>query len=159
MIVSVQTVLFDSCKGGLNDKSIAHFFWINRYHCGTDYDGRYFGHCNPALSTGILSTVMVEKRASKYYVVEFRFPLEIRSASSPEEAARKASQKCESKFGFRPHNWYARVFEYAGDDKNLGVTAEYFSSPGGTVFREIEKNFNIHDEYVEKGIDPSKKEK
>ncbi len=75
--------------------------------------------------------------ANKYYVVEFRFPIQVNKASSVMDASNKAAKMIEKKFGFLPSGWFARVFEYS--DETVGPK-EFFCSPGGTKFRPIDKN-------------------
>lgn len=75
---------------------------------------------------------------AEYYVVEFRFPIQIDDASSVKDAALKAAKECEKRYGFFPSGWFARVFEY--DGISIGPSAEWFSNPSGTTFRKLDQN-------------------
>jgi hypothetical protein len=90
----------------------------------------------------------------KYYVVEYRFPIMIEQTETPIEAVSKASRMCERMFGFKPDNWYARVFEYTTGEKVTGPVKEYFYNPNSSSVREIEKNIGYFNDMIEKGINP-----
>jgi len=92
----------------------------------------------------------------KYYVVEYRIPIEIEDADSIQKAASMAKRICERQYGFNPDNWYARIFEYSSGENQDGVVSEYFYNPNSSNFREITKNIGYHKELIEKGIDPTK---
>ena len=79
-----------------------------------------------------------------YWVVEYRFPIAVSEASSPEEAAKKASESIQSTYGFIPSNWFARVFEYGPSNDEVGPLAEYFCNPSGTSFRKLNQNDEDH---------------
>ncbi len=76
--------------------------------------------------------------SEQYYVVEYRFPVQVNEAASVKDAASKAAKEIEKKFGFVPSAWFARVFVY--DSESEGVLEEHFSSPGGEKFRKVNKN-------------------
>lgn len=90
----------------------------------------------------------MQARDKKYYVVEFRFPLAIQEASSPDDAALQARRICEKEYGFFPSNWFTRVFEYGDKEKGIGVVGEYFANPTGTTFREVSQNIGKHEEII-----------
>jgi len=89
-----------------------------------------------------------------YYVVEFRIPIEIREAEGVSHAVSKASRICERMFGFKPNNWFARIFQYNTGEKQVGVSREYFYNPNSSTYREISKNVGFHNDMVEKGLSP-----
>lgn len=89
--------------------------------------------------------------SSKYYIVEFRLPVEITDAPSVEEAARKARSTLERETGFSFSNWYVRVFEYGEGNENLGPVAEFFANPTGSTFREVTQNHGKHEELIKNG--------
>lgn len=89
-----------------------------------------------------------------YYVVEFRIPIEIREAEGVSHAVSKASRMCERMFGFKPNNWFARIFQYNTGEKQVGVSKEYFYNPNSSTYREISKNIGFHNDMVEKGLSP-----
>ncbi len=85
-----------------------------------------------------------------YYVVEFRLPFYIAEVENEKEAATAAAKQCEKEYGFYPSAWYARVFEYGDLDGGVGIIAEYFANPTGTVFRKIDGNVEKHEEIIKK---------
>lgn len=87
-----------------------------------------------------------------YYVVEFRIPLKIDIANSVQEAVSIAGQICKDQYGFKPDNWYARIFQYTTGDSNIGHIKEYFYNPNSSSFREITKNIEYFNETVRKGM-------
>lgn len=90
----------------------------------------------------------------KYWVVEFRFPINISNADSPERAASIAADKMNEEYGFRPSAWYTRVFEYGPSLDIVGPLAEYFCNPAGTQFRQLNKNDEAHSRlYHEKVVE------
>ena len=91
----------------------------------------------------------------QYWVVEARLPIQINDADTAEEAARKAAKQLEFKYGFNLSNWFLRVFKYGDVDGEVGVTAEYFSNPAGTKFRDIESNVEKHQQLFEEGKTPN----
>ena len=46
----------------------------------------------------------------KYHVVEYRYAVRIDDANNVMTAIAKANEIVEQKFGFRPKNWFARIF-------------------------------------------------
>lgn len=78
-----------------------------------------------------------------YFVVEFRFPITVEDVSSPAEAVSRASRICERVHGFKPTNWFARIFEYSTRQKNPGLAKEYFYNPNSSTYREIQKNIGF----------------
>ena len=90
----------------------------------------------------------------KYYVVEFRYPIRIEETDTPMEAVSKAARICERSFGFKPDNWFARIFEYTTGEKRTGPVKEYFYNPNSSNVRDIEKNIGYFNDLVEKGIEP-----
>ena len=93
-------------------------------------------------------------RYEKYYVVEFRFPFKVDGVDSIQQAVGRAVRICERMFGFKPSNWYARIFEYSASQKEPGYATEYFYNPNSSTYREITKNIGYHNDLVERGIDP-----
>lgn len=89
-----------------------------------------------------------------YYVIEFRFPIKVEDTSSVPEAVSKAKRMCERIFGFKPDNWFARIFEYSTRQKNPGTVKEYFYNPNSSSFREITKNMGYFSQLVKDGKNP-----
>lgn len=89
--------------------------------------------------------------AKRYFIVEFRLPVEVQEAPSVEEAARKARRQLENDTGINVSNWYTRVFEYAEGPDNVGPIAEFFANPPGIVFRQVDQNINHHEELIKEG--------
>jgi len=89
-----------------------------------------------------------------YWVVEYRFPIAVSEASSPEEAAAIAAEKIYEQYGMKPTAWYARVFEYGPSVDQVGPLREYFCNPSGNKFRQLDKNDaehqRLHHENLEK---------
>jgi hypothetical protein len=75
-----------------------------------------------------------------YWVVEYRFPIPVSEASSPEEAAQIAAEEIYKQYGMKPSAWYARVFEYGPSVDEVGPLREYFCNPSGMKFRQLDKN-------------------
>jgi hypothetical protein len=90
----------------------------------------------------------------KYYVVEFRYPIKVEDTDTAIEATSKAARICERVFGFKPENWYARIFEYTTGEKTTGPVKEYFYNPNSSNVREIEKNIGYFNDLIQKGIEP-----
>lgn len=90
----------------------------------------------------------------KYYVVEFRYPIKVENTDGISHVVSKAARICERIFGFRPENWFARIFEYETGEGKPGVSKEYFYNPNNSTYREIHKNIGYHDDMVKKGISP-----
>ena len=87
-----------------------------------------------------------------YFVVEFRFPVVIEDVSTVAEAMSKANRICERVHGFKPTNWFARIFEYSTKTKSPGLSKEYFYNPNSSTYREITKNIALFNELNAKNI-------
>lgn len=90
-----------------------------------------------------------------YYIVEYRYPITIEDTSTVMEAMSKANRICERLHGFKPDNWYARIFEYTVGEKTSGHVKEYFYNPNSATSREITKNISYHNDLVAKGEAPA----
>lgn len=90
----------------------------------------------------------------KYYVVEYRVPLRVDDVNSIQEALSKASRICQRQHGFKPDNWYSRVFEYSTGLNEPGVFKEYFYNPYSSTYREITKNHGYHSALINSGLSP-----
>jgi hypothetical protein len=82
-------------------------------------------------------------RYENYFVVEFRFPVMVEDVSTVAEAVSKANRICERVHGFKPNNWFARIFEYSTRQKSPGIAKEYFYNPNSLTYREITKNVEL----------------
>lgn len=91
---------------------------------------------------------------SNYYVVEFRLPVRIDNMQTVQEALSLANRICQRQHGFKPDNWFARIFEYSTDEEVVGPFKEYFYNPHSATYREIKKNFGYHNDLVKRGIAP-----
>lgn len=91
-------------------------------------------------------------RYENYFVVEFRFPVIIEDTSTVAEAISKANRICERVHGFKPTNWFARIFEYSTRDKSPGMSKEYFYNPNSSTYREVTKNIKFFKELNDKNI-------
>jgi len=91
---------------------------------------------------------------NNYYVVEFRYPVEVQDAEGVSQAVSKALRMCERVWGFKPDGWHARVFEYKTGEATVGLAKEYFYNPNSHSYREIFKNIGYHQDMVEKGLTP-----
>lgn len=89
-----------------------------------------------------------------YYVVEFRVPIRVDDISSVQEAISKANRICQRQHGFKPDNWYARIFEYTTGETVVGPFKEYFYNPHSATYREIKKNHGYHNDLIKAGINP-----
>jgi len=89
-----------------------------------------------------------------YYIVEYRYAIRIDDTATVMEAVSKANRICERQYGFKPDNWFARIFEYTVGEKVAGHIKEYFYNPNSSSFREITKNISYHNDLVSKGIIP-----
>ena len=89
-----------------------------------------------------------------YYVVEFRIPIKVEDSSSVQEALSKANRICQRQHGFKPDNWYARIFEYSSGEDVVGPFKEYFYNPYSATYREIVKNHGYHNDLVKAGLTP-----
>lgn len=93
-------------------------------------------------------------RYENYFIVEFRFPVIVEDVSTPAEAVSKANRICERVHGFKPSNWFARIFEYSTRQKQPGLAKEYFYNPNSSTYREITKNIKFFNDLNEKGLSP-----
>lgn len=91
-------------------------------------------------------------RYENYFVVEFRFPVVVEDVSSVAEAMSKANRICERVHGFKPNNWFARIFEYSTKQKEPGLAKEYFYNPNSSTYREITKNIGFFNDLDSKGL-------
>lgn len=91
----------------------------------------------------------------KYFIVEYRIPIEVEDVDTVQEAVSRAKKIIDRNFGVSPDNWNARVFEYSDSHSVVGPAHEYFYNPNSTVPREITKNIGYHSDMIKKGIDPS----
>ena len=89
-----------------------------------------------------------------YFVVEYRIPVGVDGVSSIHEAISRASKIVQRQHGFKPDNWYARIFKYTTGEKEIGHVEEYFYNPYSATYREITKNLEYHKMLIEKGIVP-----
>lgn len=89
-----------------------------------------------------------------YYVIEFRMPIRIDDSNSVQEALSKANRICQHQYGFKPENWYARIFEYTTGEDVAGPFKEYFYNPYSATYREITKNIGYHNDLIKAGINP-----
>jgi hypothetical protein len=87
-----------------------------------------------------------------YFVVEFRLPIQIDTVNTVEEALSIAGQICKDQHGFKPDNWYARIFEYTTGSSEIGHVREHFYNPHSATHREITKNVEYFNELVHKGL-------
>ena len=87
----------------------------------------------------------------RYYIIEYRYAVRIDGESNVMAAITKANEKCEKIYGFRPKNWFARIFEYFGGVDEVGPTNEYFYNPHNTSYRKIDTNWTSHDEIIKNG--------
>jgi hypothetical protein len=93
---------------------------------------------------------------TKFYVVEYRIPIEVRDVDSVQEAVSRARKIIQRTYDISPDPWFARIFEYSDDYDNVGPIKEFFYNPNSSTPREIMKNLAYHRELIEKGIDPTK---
>lgn len=91
-------------------------------------------------------------RYENYFIVEFRFPVVVEDVLTPAEAVSKANRICERVHGFKPTNWFARIFEYSTRQKQPGLAKEYFYNPNSSTYREITKNIKFFNDLNEKGL-------
>lgn len=90
----------------------------------------------------------------EYFVVEYRFPIQINSVGSVQEAISMAGQVFQNQFGFKPDNWNARIFQYSTDSNAVGYVKEFFYNPNSATYREITKNVAYHADLLAKGLLP-----
>jgi hypothetical protein len=91
-------------------------------------------------------------RFENYFVVEFRFPVMVEDVSTVAEAVSKANRICERVHGFKPTNWFARIFEYSTGQKSPGLSKEYFYNPNSSTYREIKKNIDLFNTLSKQGL-------
>ena len=96
---------------------------------------------------------MATKEPKTYFIVEFRFPFEIKTAKDAKAAADKAQEHFSEQYGFIPDLWNARIFEFTFAEGSFGPQNEYFFSPTGMTMKEISKNILPHLEMIEKSED------
>lgn len=84
-------------------------------------------------------------KESEYYVVEFRYPIQIAEADSVKDAAKIAASRFENQVGFKPSLWQARVFVYDAENVD-GPREEWWSNPSGDEFRQWNQN---HEEKID----------
>ena len=69
----------------------------------------------------------------EYYIVEYRYavkvPINPTNRNSVPTAVSTANSICERIHGFRPNNWFARIFKYSTKEGVIGVEEEYFYNP------------------------------
>jgi hypothetical protein len=90
----------------------------------------------------------------QYYIVEYRVAIRVDNVGSIQEAVSRSSKICQRQHGFKPDNWYARIFEYTTGDANVGSYKEYFYNPFSSASREITKNIGYHNDMVKAGVVP-----
>lgn len=98
---------------------------------------------------------IVMPKFDNYYIVEFRIPIRVDDVDNVMSAVSIANRICERQHGFKPDNWYARVFEYSVGEKVIGHVREYFYNPNSTSSREITKNIGHHNDLVSRGEVPA----
>lgn len=91
-------------------------------------------------------------RYENYFVVEFRYAVIVEDVSTVTEAVSKANRICERVHGFKPNNWFARIFEYSTKQKSPGLAKEYFYNPNSSTYREITKNIGFFNDLDSKGL-------
>jgi len=93
-----------------------------------------------------------------YYIVEYRYAIRIDDTATVMEAMSKANRICERQHGFKPDNWYARIFEYStAESETTGHIKEYFYNPHSATHREITKNIEYFSQLIEQGLSPDEK--
>lgn len=88
------------------------------------------------------------KESKNYFVVEFRFPFEMKSESDMMKAVEAAQAQFSDQYGFIPDKWNARIFEFSGGEGTVGPQKEYFFSPTGLKIKDIAKNIDMHNERI-----------
>tara|TARA_B100000902_G_scaffold391752_1_gene442958 strand:- start:6998 stop:7330 length:333 start_codon:yes stop_codon:yes gene_type:complete len=92
-----------------------------------------------------------------YYIVEYRYAVKVPANNSnkntPMLAVSTANSICERTHGFRPNNWFARVFKYSSKDGVPGVDKEYFYNPHGVTIREVDANWLDHEEILKNNLE------
>lgn len=89
-----------------------------------------------------------------YFIIEYRYAVKVEDVSNIQEAMSKANRICERVFGFKPTNWFARIFEYSTRQKSPGLVKEYFYNPNSITYREITKNFGYFAQLISDGKTP-----
>lgn len=112
----------------------------------------YYG-CNYISFNGIKVEIM--PKFDNYYIVEFRIPIRVDDVDNVMSAVSIANRICERQHGFKPANWFARIFEYTVGEKTVGHVREYFYNPNSSTSREIEKNIGYHNDLIKKGEVPA----
>ena len=97
----------------------------------------------------------VMPKFDNYYIVEFRIPIRVDDVDNVMSAVSIANRICERQHGFKPSNWFARIFEYTVGEKTVGHVREYFYNPNSSTSREIEKNIGYHNDLIKKGEVPA----
>jgi len=113
----------------------------------------FYVSCNNSGFNGIKVEVM--PKFDNYYIVEFRIPIRVDDADNVMSAVSIANRICERQHGFKPSNWFARIFEYTVGEKTVGHVREYFYNPNSSTSREIEKNIGYHNDLIKKGEVPA----
>lgn len=90
----------------------------------------------------------------KYFIVEYRLPIRVDDISSLQEALSLANRICQRQHGFKPDNWFARVFEYSTGEDTAGPFKEYFYNPHSATYREVMKNHGYHNDLIKSGVNP-----
>jgi hypothetical protein len=87
-----------------------------------------------------------------YYIVEYRYavrvPLNGSNRNSIPTAVSTANSICERVHGFRPSNWFARIFKYTSKDGVPGLEEEFFYNPHGASVRKVDANWLSHNEII-----------
>lgn len=91
------------------------------------------------------------KEKKKYFIVEFRFPFEVKDQTDPVEAAKVAQRLFNDQYGFQPDLWKARAIEFTFEEGSYGAQREFFWSPTGMTVKDIAKNILPHNERAAKG--------
>lgn len=91
---------------------------------------------------------------NEYFIVEYRFPIQVDNINTVQEAVSMAGQIFQRQYGFKPENWNARIFHYSTDSNVSGYVKEYFYNPNSATYREITKNIAYHSDLVAKGEMP-----
>lgn len=115
--------------------------------------GCNYYNCNDGGFNGIKVTIM--PKFDNYYIVEFRIPIRVDDVDNVMSAVSIANRICERQHGFKPANWFARIFEYTVGEKTVGHVREYFYNPNSSTSREIEKNIGYHNDLIKRGEVPA----
>jgi hypothetical protein len=79
-----------------------------------------------------------------YWVVEYRLPIVVPEAATPEEAANIAKEQVKKEYNTSVSHWFVRVFEYGAHLTEVGPLNEYFANPSGSKFRKLDQNDEEH---------------